>query len=145
MPSLKPSPKYIPRHDLKIGDWYVLKTVHSNVREKERFTDKDKEVPGGIDGFMKKVVDRLGRFQKVIKGEYLYWSPKLNQGMVLNVDPEFRERDDDDAVKQIRVITILPPGKSNAKPGTKKIMVEGIEYTVIDLDAPITLREFLGQ
>ena len=30
--------------------------------------------------------------------------------------------------KHLFLITVLPPGKSTAKPGTPKIMVEGVDY-----------------
>ena len=107
-----------------IHGWEVVKTSHGHDREQERHGG---QLPGGHEEFIKKVIEKNKSFRNPKSGEYMYHSAKHNQAAVLNVDHE---------KKQLRVITVLPKGKTFPKPGTKKIMVEslGKEYDVIILD-----------
>lgn len=116
-----------PKHNertSKIDGWEVVKTSHGYEREQERH---DGQLPGGHEEFMKKVIAKNRSFKNPRSGEYMYHSAKHNQAAILNVDH---------GKKQLRVITVLPRGRTLPKVGTKKIMIEALdkEIPVIFLD-----------
>jgi hypothetical protein len=98
-----------------IHGWEVVKTKHGQDRENERHAG---ELPGGHHEFMHKVIKKISGVKNPRSGEFMYHSAKHNQAAVLNVDHE---------KKQLRVITVLPKGRTTPKPGTQKFMVEGVE------------------
>jgi len=98
-----------------IHGWEVVKTKHGQDRENERHAG---ELPGGHHEFMHKVIKKISGVKNPRSGEFMYHSAKHNQAAVLNVDHE---------KKQLRVITVLPKGRTMPKPGTQKFMVEGVE------------------
>lgn len=104
-------PDHLTHH---VDGWETVKTSHASDREGERG-----HMPGGHHDFMKKVVGHVSKVTHPKNGEYLYVSKKHDQGVVVNVNHEH---------KQVRAITVLPPGRHHPKEGTKKIMVEGIEF-----------------
>ena len=101
-----------------IHGWEVVKTKHGHEREHERHGG---ELPGGHHEFMHKVIKKISGVKNPRSGEFMYHSAKHNQAAVLNVDHE---------KKQLRVITVLPKGKSTPKPGTQKFMIEGVEQDI---------------
>lgn len=110
--------EYINDHKARtdtIHGWEVVKTKHGQEREHERHGG---ELPGGHHEFMHKVIKKISGVKNPRSGEFMYHSAKHNQAAVLNVDHE---------KKQLRVITVLPKGKTIPKPGTQKFMVEGVE------------------
>lgn len=111
------------KHDitLTIGGWEVIERRHALIRTNERHAD------AVIDELLDRVVNRLnmlvGRITR--PGEYLFFSTGLNRGIVCDVTPQ---------TKRLRVITVLDSGKQIALPGTKKVIIEGIQYEVITVD-----------
>lgn len=113
--------EYIDDHKSRtstINGWEVVRTKHGVEREHERHGG---DLPGGHHDFMHKVTKKIDSVKTPKSGEYMYHSMKHNQAAVLNVDHE---------KKQLRVITVLPHGKSIPKPGTRKVMIEGVEQDV---------------
>ena len=101
--------------------WEIVKSGHGNDRESER------NASGVIDHLIARVVKRLNQIVMKItrSGEYLFFSKGLNRGAVFNVDT---------VAKQLRIVTVLPPGKDIAKPGTKQVIIEGVTYEMIEID-----------
>lgn len=73
----------------------------------------------------------LKRATKALKGldmgDYIIQSKEFDQAVVMGYYPK---------KKLVRLITTLPKGRGNPKPGTEKIMVEELqsEYEVVDVD-----------
>lgn len=105
-----------------ISGWTVVMTLHGVDRDKERMNTLDDDK---WNSFFERVVKKINGFKIANSGEYLYSSIGLKINTVLNVDVE---------KKQLRVITVLPPDRAIPRPGTKKILVEGIEYEYVELD-----------
>ena len=101
-----------------INGWEVVKTKHGSDRAHERHNG---ELPGGHHDFMHKVIKKVSGVKNPRSGEFMYHSAKHNQAAVLNVDH---------VNKQLRVITVLPKGKSIPKPGTQKFMIEGLVHDI---------------
>jgi hypothetical protein len=101
-----------------IHGWSVVKTKHGLEREHERHGG---ELPGGHHEFMHKVIKKISGVKNPRSGEFMYHSMKHNQAAVLNVDHE---------KKQLRVITVLPKGRTVPKAGTQKFMIEGVEQVI---------------
>ena len=105
-----------------ISGWTVVMTLHGVDRDKERMNTLDDDK---WNSFFERVVKKINGFKTANSGEYLYSSMGLKINAVLNVDVE---------KKQLRVITVLPPNRAIPKPGTKKILVEGIEYIMVEIE-----------
>lgn len=105
-----------------ISGWTVVMTLHGVDRDKERMNTLDDDK---WNSFFERVVKKINGFKIANSGEYLYSSIGLKINTVLNVDVE---------KKQIRVITVLPPDRAIPRPGTKKILVEGIEYIMVEIE-----------
>ena len=105
-----------------ISGWTVVMTLHGVDRDKERMNTLDDDK---WNSFFERVVKKINGFKIANSGEYLYSSIGLKINTVLNVDVE---------KKQLRVITVLPPDRAIPRPGTKKILVEGIEYIVVEIE-----------
>ncbi len=105
-----------------ISGWTVVMTLHGVDRDKERMNTLDDDK---WNSFFERVVKKINGFKIANSGEYLYSSIGLKINTVLNVDVE---------KKQLRVITVLPPDRAIPKPGTKKILVEGIEYIMVEIE-----------
>lgn len=56
---------------------------------------------------------------KALDGEYLFFSKSADQAYIAAVNAK---------QKLIKIVTVLPKGKSFPKPGTDKLIVEGVEY-----------------
>lgn len=106
---------------LTIKGWEVIERHHALVRTGERHADDV------MEQLLDRIVNRLNAVVNRITrpGEYLFFSTSLNRGVVCDVTPQ---------TKRIRVITVLDAGKQLALAGTKKVIIEGIQYTVIKLD-----------
>lgn len=104
-----------------VDGWEIVKSGHGSDREGER------NAGGIVDNLTVRVVKRLNQLVMKItrSGEYLFFSKSLNRGAVFNVDI---------AAKQLRIVTVLPAGKAFAKPGTKQVIIEGVQYEVIEID-----------
>jgi hypothetical protein len=93
---------------------------HFNDRLAQRRAEWQKN---DVQYFLQKIRSKLASLDP--KGEYLFYSNKLKQGVIAAWD----------AIKaKVKLITFLPKGRSNPKPGTEKIMIESIEYTIVEID-----------
>ena len=105
-----------------IAGWNVVMTLHGVDRDKERMNTLDDDK---WNTFFERVIKKVEGFKVATSGEYLYSSMGLKINAVLNVDVE---------KKQLRVNTVLPPNRAITKPGTKKILIEGVEYIMIEIE-----------
>lgn len=103
-----------------LDGWEIVKSGHGLDRNTER------EAESEIDGLIARVVKRLiSPVQRITRpGEYMFFSKGLNRGAIFNVDLQ---------KPQLRVVTILPPGKNWARPGTRSVFVEGAHRAVLDI------------
>jgi hypothetical protein len=116
-----------------VSGWQVIQTDHGLEREDQRSSLKQSE----WDQFIERVIKKIEKFHT--SGEYLFFSVSMRQAVVMNLDiPK----------KQLRAITVLPTGRNNPRPGTKKILIESkilteinwfkqmeIQYEKVDLDS----------
>lgn len=104
-----------------IDGWEIIERYHSLVRNDQRSAN---DVIGEL---LVRVIKRLNMIvNRITKpGEYLFFSNGLNRAIVCDVNP---------STKRIRVITTLPPGKEFATPGTKKVIIEGVQYDIIEIE-----------
>lgn len=65
------------------------------------------------------VVDGIKKLKGAKNGDYLFFSKSADVGYVASVN--FSR-------KVVRIVTVLPKSRGNAKPGTEKIMVESCEF-----------------
>lgn len=65
----------------------------------------------------KTAIEKFDKMSTEVGQEILFYSKSLNQGFVSVVDNG----------GNLKLITFLPPGRSNPKPGTEKIVVESLE------------------
>lgn len=103
----------------KIGNWFIQMSKHALERAIERRPDVNIM---SWRAMYKNMVDAAQK--KDLKGEILFYSHKLRQGIVAAVDA---------AKNTIRLITKLPRGKAIAKSGTGKVFVEGYEDSDIQV------------
>lgn len=107
----------------KIGNWFIQMSKHALERAIERRPDVN------IMSWRTMYQNMVDAVQKKnLKGEVLFYSHKLRQGIVAAIDT---------AKNTIRLITKLPRGKAIAKAGTDKVFVEGYEDSgilVIEID-----------
>jgi len=101
----------------------VIPSNHSVERDMERRRITDTQ----WDQFFKRI---LIRTQKLFAlgtmklGQYLFYSQSLHQGLVADFRPE---RNDPNGPPQVIIITVLPPDKKLAKPGTKLVFMEVVD------------------
>jgi len=91
---------------------WIFNTHHGFDRIKERSKLTIDELKKLFRNAIEKVKDFRGNVGKNI----LFYSKSLNQGFVSAVEPT-----------GLSLITFLPPGKSFAKSGTDKMVIEGVE------------------
>jgi hypothetical protein len=99
----------------KINGWLFKATIHAAAQEYDRRPDM---LEADWKDFHKRVYDKIEKM-KPIDGEFIFFSKKWQQAYVASVD--FSK-------KIVRVITVLPKGRSNPKPGTIRMIIEGTEY-----------------
>ena len=104
-----------------INGFNIRAGIHAAAQAYERVKDFTTE---HWKKFFTKVIDTIVK-RSLNSGEYLFFSRSMNQGSVLAYNKERRT---------INLITTLPKGRSNPKPGTDKVLVESIEYQVIEID-----------
>lgn len=95
--------------------WKFAATIHAAAQEFDRRPDMDEE---NWKDFHRRVYDKIQKM-KPINGEFIFFSKKYQQGYVAAVDFE---------INSVRVITVLPKGKSRPKPGTIRMIIEGKTY-----------------
>lgn len=97
------------------------------VHGEERIKERSKLSPEQFTELLTKIRSKLSSLD--IKGEFLFYSKRLQQGLVAAWD----------AIKsKIKLITFLPKGKHFAKSGTEEIFVENItinkDITIVYID-----------
>jgi len=105
----------------------VIDTKHSIERTLQRVPHLSKD---DFEIIFKRAIDRimLDYNYFVSASHYLIYSKEYQQGIIVN----FREdKYDNDGKKHLIVITVLPPRKQVAKPGTHKMIVESFENSII--------------
>lgn len=98
-------------------EWKFKATIHAAAQEFDRRPDMTES---DWKDFHRRVYDKLEKM-KPIDGEFIFFSKKYQQAYVAAVDFES---------KSVRVITVLPKGRSNPKPGTVRMIIEGVERTL---------------
>lgn len=110
--------EYINDHKARTQHLHGWEVVHSKHGKYDHLERHGGELPGGDHEFVGKVVKKIAGLKNPRSGEFMYHSKKHDQAALMNVDHE---------KKQLRVITVLPKGRSHPRPGTQKIMMEGVE------------------
>ncbi len=105
-----------------VDGWEVVNTDHGKQRTGERTDLEDN--PKTWEEYVRRAIARI-EYKGYKPGEFLITSRSLNQSVIFNVDlPR----------KQLRAITILPPGKHYPNsPRTGKIVIESITYNIVDV------------
>lgn len=105
----------------------VIFTSHSVQRQIEReISNEDLKV------LCIRAIEEIKNYPKKYSyagSEFLFFSKELNQGMIIDYRRD-RENPKDER-KHLIVVTVLPKGKKQEKPGTNKVVVEN--YVVNDL------------
>lgn len=104
--------------EFKLNGWVIEPTIHAASQQYIRRPDMDKEA---WKRFHRNVL--YGMPKNIENGEYLFFSKSFNQAYIVALSK-----------RKIRVITVLPKGRGNPKPGTKKLIIESVEYVVIEVD-----------
>ena len=98
---------------------YVITTNHFYERAKERFNRTKEELNELFD----KAIDAIINDKQDSSKEYLIFSKKLNQGIVVDWRRQ-GDRNLDDGKNHLIIITLLPLGKSYPRECTERILVE---------------------
>ena len=101
--------------------WTMFPSIHAAARSYERRPDME------VDDWKKlhrRVADYLQKSTKKQSGEYLFYSKSLQQGYVAVVAYN---------TKTVKIITVLPRGRSNPDSNTTKIIVENKEIELLDI------------
>lgn len=106
---------------LKYKGWLIDPSIHAASQAFQRRPDMELEDWLKLH---KKMMTWIISNKKEKSGEYLFYSGMMRQGYVVAVD--YRR-------KKVRIITVLPKGRNNPKPGTDKIVVEGREINLIEI------------
>jgi hypothetical protein len=96
-------------------EWSFQATIHAAAQEYDRRPDM---LEADWKDFHKRVYDKLVKM-KPINGEFIFFSKKFQQAYVAAVDFQ---------TNSVRIITVLPKGRSNPKPGTIRMIIEGKQY-----------------
>lgn len=105
----------------KVDGWEIIKSGHGLERNTERSAEHQ------IDELIARIIKRLkSPVQRITRsGLYMFFSKGLNRGAICNVDF---------TAPQLRIVTILDPGRDWARPDTKKIYFEGVAYDAIAVE-----------
>jgi hypothetical protein len=95
---------------------WIIDTKHSA----ERYLERSNTSVEQIKYLFQKVINYLTKNNSSSK-EYLFYSKSLNQGIVIDYRPDGKSKSEEN---QVVIITVLPQGKSTAKSGTEKVVVE---------------------
>jgi len=104
-----------------LNGWQIILTGHGSDRESLRHAEPE------LDELIERTIARLTQLINRITrpGEYLFFSKSLRRGIVCNVDT---------GAKQLRITTVLPTGRDFAKEGTRQVIIEGVQYEIIEID-----------
>jgi len=106
----------------RIAYKYAGKIIKMTAHGIERVLERSKITKDQLATLFQRAIDKANELKPKLESEVLFYSRELKQGFVSAIDRE-----------GLRIITFLPAGKSIAKPGTSKLVVEGYDgesYTV---------------
>lgn len=95
---------------------WIIDTKHST----ERAFDRLNLSTDDVKTIFKRMIEKHEKSKKP-SGEYLYYSKQFRQGFVVDYRPDKRGKYPGN---HFVIITVLPSGRSNPKPGTEKVMIE---------------------
>lgn len=93
--------------------WEIDPSIHAASQAKDRRPEMSE------DDWKKLHRSVIAAIPKKANGDYLFYSKSQQQGYVASVSAK---------KKRIRIITVLPKKRSNAKPGTNRLVVESEDY-----------------
>lgn len=104
----------------KYEGWEFQSIDHSAARAYTRRQDMD------IDDWkrMHRTVGAWIKLNKPPSGDILFFSKSADQAYIVALNTKRRV---------IKIVTVLPKGKSFPKPGTEKVIVEGIEINPLNI------------
>ena len=97
-----------------VGAYNVKVSIHASARAYQRRPDM---APADWNTLLTRAIKSV-RSHKT-EQEYLVYSNEFDQGVVVSHIPKSRT---------LKVITVLPQGRGNEKPGTEKVLVEHIYF-----------------
>jgi len=110
---------------LEYNGWEIYSSKHSLERDLQRV----KISPKDFDNLLKKMIIFFDTCKKCQNTEYLIYSKKLQQGIIIDL---FKDKE------KIKIITILPPKKQKISDKeawkTQKIFIENFENKFYDED-----------
>ncbi len=118
---------------------YIIDTKHSIDRKYERakegkFVLNEQELIFMFEKIIDFVIKNEHKWRDSYQTDILFFSKSLNQGIVITYREDKYARDDE---KHVVILTYLPKGRSNPKPGTKKVITESKDlidaYNVIKI------------
>lgn len=97
----------------QIGDWTFKSRLHASARAYQRC---ENITTAQWEKFINDIVTKVNTFDRLkVEKEFMFYSKSLRQAMTVAVDyPN----------KEMRIFTVLDPGKSAAKPGTQRVMID---------------------
>lgn len=105
---------------LKYRGWLIIPTIHAAAQSVDRRAEFELSDWKLLHG---KAINALEDKKKKKNGDYLFYSRSQRQGYVVNVNY---------GRKRMRIITVLPVGRKNPKPGTTQMIIEGREITILE-------------
>lgn len=106
----------------------VIDTKHSIDRRYERvkkgeFYLSEKELVSFFKNIIDYLISRDAEWVDIKETEILFFSKSLDQGIVIAYRRDYRDKKGE---KHPVIITYLPRGRSNPKPGTVKVLLESL-------------------
>lgn len=96
---------------------HVIDTNHAV----DRFNQRNSLPKEDLDLLFKRMIDKFLNKEIDHPEEFLVYSMSLHQGLIVAYR---KDKYTDESTKQFFVVTFLPPGKKNPRPGTPTITVE---------------------
>ncbi len=89
-----------------------------------------------LETFFKRMIEKylsMGpKYTKLDNPEFLFYSKSLNQAMIIAYRRDYKRID---KLNHFIIVTILPRGRKNPKPGTQTILLEYAQkYNIIEID-----------
>lgn len=119
---IKTGTPYIYKHRGK----FIIDTKHSIDRKYERakegtFQLNEKELIFIFEKIIEYCIKNENKWKNEYQTDMLFFSKSLNQGVVITYREDKYAKSNE---KHVVILTYLPKGKSNPKPGTQKIITE---------------------
>jgi len=115
----------------QIDGWEILNTTHSLSRQ----VDRDPMSQDDLNFYLTRLIKKITPWPNKVNKEFVVRSLSKNRSIVVNIDTKLDgDQKNPHQVKQIRVVTILDTGHNAALAGTPVLMIENVEYEVIEID-----------